>query len=152
MARDRDPGASFPNQDRGSRNACFRLAIAFLGDGRRRRQDLSSEPVCLSPVAPRDRATSSIGINAAGNLALGRLGDRSGKERTVRVGQITELAALIVLALALWQDARIMLVAALCVFAFGQAYIPNLKALASAVAPELRGRSLAWNNAAMYGG
>jgi len=70
----------------------------------------------------------------------------------VRVGQITELAALIVLALALWQDARIMLVAALCVFAFGQAYIPNLKALASAVAPELRGRSLAWNNAAMYGG
>jgi predicted MFS family arabinose efflux permease len=90
--------------------------------------------------------------NVAGNLALGRLGDRSGKERAVRVGQITELAALIVLALALWQDARIMLVAALCVFAFGQAYIPNLKALASAVAPELRGRSLAWNNAAMYGG
>jgi predicted MFS family arabinose efflux permease len=71
--------------------------------------------------------------NVAGNLALGRLGDRSGKERAVRVGQITELAALIVLALALWQDARIMLVAALCVFAFGQAYIPNLKALASAV-------------------
>jgi predicted MFS family arabinose efflux permease len=90
--------------------------------------------------------------NVAGDLALGRLGDRSGKERAVRVGQMAELAALIVLALALWQDARIMLVAALCVFAFGQAYIPNLKALASAVAPELRGRSLAWNNAAMYGG
>ena len=90
--------------------------------------------------------------SVAGNLAWGRLGDRSGKERAVRVGQITELAALIVLALALWQDARVMLVAALCVFAFGQAYIPNLKALASAVAPELRGRSLAWNNATMYGG
>jgi predicted MFS family arabinose efflux permease len=56
--------------------------------------------------------------NLAGSLALGRLGDRYGKERAVRVGQITELAAPLVLALALWQDARIMLVAALCVFAF----------------------------------
>jgi predicted MFS family arabinose efflux permease len=41
---------------------------------------------------------------------------------------------------------------ALTIFTFARAYIPNLKALASAVPPELRGRSQAWNNAAMYGG
>jgi MFS transporter, DHA1 family, purine base/nucleoside efflux pump len=90
--------------------------------------------------------------NVAGNLVLKRLGDQLGKERALRIGQIVELAALVGTAVALWQHAEGMLVATLCLFAFGQAYIPDLKALASAVAPELRGRSMAWNNAAMYSG
>jgi predicted MFS family arabinose efflux permease len=44
------------------------------------------------------------------------------------------------------------LVLALLIFGASRAYTPNLKAMASAIAPELRGRSQAWNNAAMYGG
>jgi predicted MFS family arabinose efflux permease len=90
--------------------------------------------------------------NVAGNLALGRLGDRSGKRRAVRIGQMAELSGLVVMAAVLQRHAPVILVAALCVFAFGQAYIPDLKALASAVAPQVRGRSMAWNNAAMYCG
>ena len=90
--------------------------------------------------------------NVAGNLALGHFGDRSGKRCAVRLGQMVELAGLVAMAVMLWNPEQSVLVAALCVFAFGQAYIPNLKALASAVDPEIRGRSQAWNNAAMYGG
>lgn len=90
--------------------------------------------------------------NVAGNLILGRLGDLWGKERAVRIGQAVELVALLGIAGAsLWHWAWV-LVLALSIFAVGQAYIPDLKAMASAVAPELRGRSQAWNNAAMYGG
>jgi predicted MFS family arabinose efflux permease len=90
--------------------------------------------------------------NVAGNLVLGLLGDLRSKNRAVRIGQAVELIALLGIAGAsLWHWAWV-LVLALLIFAFGQAYIPDLKAKASAVAPELRGRSQAWNNAAMYGG
>jgi hypothetical protein len=45
VARDGDPGASFPDQDRRSRNACFRLDLPLLGNGWR--DEVSSGPVCL---------------------------------------------------------------------------------------------------------
>ncbi|WP_215761895.1 MFS transporter [Acetobacter sp. P1H12_c] len=90
--------------------------------------------------------------NVAGNLTFGRLGDRSGKIRAVRIGQAVEIAALLGLAGASFEHWPWILIAALVIFAFGQAYIPDLKALASSITPELRGRSQAWNNAAMYGG
>jgi predicted MFS family arabinose efflux permease len=90
--------------------------------------------------------------NVAGNLVLGRLGDLWGKDRAVRIGQAVEFIALLGIAGAsLWHWAWV-LVLALTLFGFGQAYIPDLKAMASEVAPELRGCSQAWNNAAMYGG
>lgn len=90
--------------------------------------------------------------NVAGNLMLGHFGDCSGKRRAVRLGQVIELAGLAAIAVALWKPEGSIMLAALCVFALGQAYIPDLKALASAVDPDVRGRSQAWNNAAMYGG
>jgi predicted MFS family arabinose efflux permease len=90
--------------------------------------------------------------NVAGNLMLGRLGDLWGKDRVVRVGQAVEFIALLGVAGASFWHRSWALVLALVIFAIGQAYIPNLKAMASAVAPELRGRSQAWNNASMYGG
>ncbi len=90
--------------------------------------------------------------NVTGNLILGRLGDLWSKGRAVRIGQSVELVALLGIAGAsLWHRAWVLILA-LLLFAVGQAYIPDLKAMASAVAPELRGRSQAWNNAAMYGG
>lgn len=90
--------------------------------------------------------------NVVGNLALGWLGDLWSKQRAVRIGQAVELIALLGIAGAAFWHHTWALVLALLVFAFSQAYIPDLKAMASAVAPELRGRSQAWNNAAMYGG
>jgi MFS transporter, DHA1 family, inner membrane transport protein len=90
--------------------------------------------------------------NVAGNLVLGRLGDWWSKDRAVRLGQTIELIALLgVAGSSLWHSVW-ALVLALLTFAFGQAYIPDLKAMASAVPPKLRGRSQAWNNAAMFGG
>ena len=90
--------------------------------------------------------------NVAGNLVLGRLGDLWSKDRAVRIGQAVEFISLLGIAGAsLWHWAW-ALVLALLIFAFGQAYIPDLKAMASAVVPRLRGRSQAWNNAAIYGG
>jgi len=90
--------------------------------------------------------------NVAGNLVLGGLGDLWSKDHPVRIGQAVEFVALLGIAgTSLWHRAWV-LVLALLIFAVGQAYIPDLKAMASAVAPELRGRSQAWNNAAMYGG
>ncbi len=90
--------------------------------------------------------------NVAGNLVLGRLGDLWSKERAVRVGQAVEFIALLGIAGASLWHRTWALVPALLIFAVGQAYIPDLKAMASAVAPDLRGRSQAWNNASMYGG
>jgi predicted MFS family arabinose efflux permease len=90
--------------------------------------------------------------NVAGNLVLGHLGDLWSKDRAVRIGQAVECVSLLGIASAsLWHRAWVLALA-LLIFAFGQAYIPNLKAMASGVAPKLRGRSQAWNNAAMYGG
>ena len=90
--------------------------------------------------------------NVVGNLVLGRLGDSWGKGRAVRFGQVIEFIALLGIACASFWHKSWVLVSALILFALGQAYIPNLKAMASGVTPELRGRSQAWNNAAMYGG
>jgi predicted MFS family arabinose efflux permease len=90
--------------------------------------------------------------NVGGNLMLGRLGDLCGNDRAVRIGQTVQVSALLGIAgAALWQCAWLLLLA-LFAFSVGRAYTPNLKAMASAVASELRGRSQAWNNAAMFGG
>jgi predicted MFS family arabinose efflux permease len=90
--------------------------------------------------------------NVAGNLVLGRLGDLWGKDRAVRIGQTVEFIALLGIAGASFWYWAWVLALALILFGFGQAYILDLKAMASEVAPELRGRGQAWNNAAMYGG
>lgn len=92
-----------------------------------------------------------------GTMAYGWLGDRVGKDRTVRGGQLVEAALLLSLA---WMAGLFggrtsplpAFAALLLCFAASQSYIPNLKAMASSVPREERGRSLAWNNAAMYGG
>jgi multidrug resistance protein len=90
--------------------------------------------------------------NVTGNLGLGRLGDLRGNNVAVRVAQAAQFLALLGIAVSsLWRLAW-ALVLALLIFSVSRAYIPNLKAMASAVAPELRGRSQAWNNAAMFGG
>jgi predicted MFS family arabinose efflux permease len=90
--------------------------------------------------------------NVGGNLVFGRLGDRCGNDRAVRLGQTAQVIALLGIAgAAFWQCAWLLLLA-LFAFSVGRAYTPNLKAMASTVAPELRGRSQAWNNAAMFGG
>jgi predicted MFS family arabinose efflux permease len=90
--------------------------------------------------------------NVTGNLVLGRLGDLWGNDRAVRIGQTVQFIALLGIAgSSLWHLAW-ALVLALLIFSVSRAYIPNLKAMASAITPELRGRSQAWNNAAMYGG
>jgi multidrug resistance protein len=90
--------------------------------------------------------------NVAGNLVLGRLDDLWGKDRAVRIGQTVEFIALLGITGALLWHWAWVLALALALFAFGQAYIPDLKAMASEVEIEQRGRSQAWNNAAMYGG
>jgi predicted MFS family arabinose efflux permease len=90
--------------------------------------------------------------NVTGNLGLGRLGDLWGNNRAVRVAQAIQFIALFGIAgSSLWHLAWALMLA-LLIFSLSRAYIPNLKAMASAIAPELRGRSQAWNNAAMYGG
>jgi predicted MFS family arabinose efflux permease len=90
--------------------------------------------------------------NVTGNLGLGRLGDLWGNNRAVRVAQAVQFVALLGIAgSSVWHLAW-ALVLALLIFSASRAYIPNLKAMASAIAPGLRGRSQAWNNAAMYGG
>jgi predicted MFS family arabinose efflux permease len=90
--------------------------------------------------------------NVTGNLGLGRLGGLWGNNRAVRVAQAVQFIALLGIASSsLWHSAW-AIASALLIFSVSRAYIPNLKAMASAIAPELRGRSQAWNNAAMYGG
>ena len=90
--------------------------------------------------------------NVGGNLMLGRLGDLWGNDRAVRIGQTVQFIALLGAVSAALRQWPWVLVPALVIFSIGRAYIPNLKAMASAVAPELRGRSQSWNNAAMFGG
>ena len=90
--------------------------------------------------------------NLVGNYTLGRLGDRRGSVFAVRVAEIAEAVAITGMGLSaallpvwteiLWSWA----------FAFTQAYIPDLKALAAAVPGRIRASSLAWNNTAMYVG
>lgn len=91
-------------------------------------------------------------FNVAGNLLLGRIGDLTSKRHAVRLGQCSEALSLIAVTVALARGWDAVAVLLLWVFALTQAYIPNLKAMASDVPPAARGRSLAWNNAAMYGG
>jgi predicted MFS family arabinose efflux permease len=90
--------------------------------------------------------------NVTGNLGLGRLGGLWGNNRAVRVAQAVQFIALLGVAGSSFWHLAWALVLALLIFSLSRAYIPNLKAMASAIAPELRGRSQAWNNAAMYGG
>lgn len=90
--------------------------------------------------------------NLAGNGVFGRLGSRRGAAPTVRLAQALELGALILLAFAARTRSLAELVGAAWLFAAGQAYIPDLKALAADVPPAARGTSLAFNNTAMYGG
>jgi predicted MFS family arabinose efflux permease len=90
--------------------------------------------------------------NVAGNLGLGRLGGLWGNNRAVRVAQAVQFIALLGIAgSSRWHLAWAFMLS-LLIFSLSRAYMPNLKAMASAIAPELRGRSQAWNNAAMYGG
>lgn len=92
-----------------------------------------------------------------GTMMYGWTGDRWGKGKTVRTGQIIEAMALVALAAItdLLSGGKTRLdwfVGVLLFFAASQSYVPNLKAMASSVPQHERGRSLAWNNAAMYGG
>jgi predicted MFS family arabinose efflux permease len=90
--------------------------------------------------------------NVTGNLVLGRLGDLRGNDRAVRIAQTVQFIALLGIAGSSLRHLPRALVLSLLIFSVSRAYIPNLKAMASAIAPELRGRSQAWNNAAMFGG
>lgn len=91
-------------------------------------------------------------FNLAGNLVFGRAGDRIGPRRTVLAAQILEIASVGgILVSALFLSVVFLIVSA-WIFAFCQAYIPDLKALAADVATYWRGSSLALNNTAMYAG
>ena len=90
--------------------------------------------------------------NLAGNYVLGRLGDRRGPWFAVHLAQLAEAATIIGMGfsaafLPLWTD-----ILWAWAFAFAQAYIPDLKALAGTVPLRVRASSLAWNNTAMYAG
>ncbi len=91
-------------------------------------------------------------FNLAGNRFFGWCGDRVGAGPAVRQAQVFEMAVLVVMAV----FARISMLWPLALstwlFAFSQAYIPDLKALASDVPLRWRGTSLAINNTAMYSG
>ena len=91
-------------------------------------------------------------FNLAGNLVFGRAGNRIGPRRTVLVAQILEFASVGgILVSALYLSAVFLIVSS-WIFAFCQAYIPDLKALAADVPMHWRGSSLALNNTAMYAG
>lgn len=91
-------------------------------------------------------------LGVGGNWLIGWLGDRVGKAEAVRGAMVAEVASLLAMGLALAAAQRRPFLVALMGFALFQAYIPNLKAMASQVERRARGRSMAWNNAAMYGG
>lgn len=87
-----------------------------------------------------------------GTLGLGWLGDRIGKVPAVQRGQLLELVALLGLGWTARQGSLGEFVAAGYLFALSQAYVPDLKALASYGPAAVRGRAQAWNNAAMFAG
>ena len=92
-------------------------------------------------------------FNLAGNYFFGWVGDRTDPQYAVKIAQIFEAVALLAVAGALWMQVRlIVLTPLLWLFGAGQAYIPDLKALASQGTPQRRGLRLAWNNTAMYAG
>ncbi|MCL6561425.1 MAG: MFS transporter [Firmicutes bacterium] len=91
-------------------------------------------------------------LGLGGNWLIGWWGDRVGKAQAVQGAMLAEVASLLAMGLALWAGQRLAFLVALMGFALFQAYIPNLKAMASQVERRARGRSMAWNNAAMYGG
>jgi DHA1 family inner membrane transport protein len=91
-------------------------------------------------------------LGLGGNWLIGWLGDRMGKAEAVRGAMLAEVVSLLAMGLALAAGQRLAFLVALMGFALFQAYIPNLKAMASQVERQARGRSMAWNNAAMYGG
>lgn len=91
-------------------------------------------------------------FNLMGNWLYGRLGDAWGAAPTVRLAQGAELVVVGLLALAARWGALPLVIALAWVYAFSQAYIPDLKALAADVPMQWRGTSLALNNTAMYGG
>ncbi len=91
--------------------------------------------------------------NLMGNYVFGWLGDRTSPQYGVKVAQMLEASSLLAVAAAVWLHLPFaVLIAALCLFGGSQAYIPDLKALASQGSPERRGLRLAWNNTAMYTG
>lgn len=91
-------------------------------------------------------------FNLAGNWLSGRLGDRFGSQRIVLWAQGAELVALLILAATAGGRVLALMIGAAWLFALVQAYIPDLKVLASDVPAYWRGTSLAFNNTAMYGG
>lgn len=91
-------------------------------------------------------------FNLAGNRFFGWRGDRVGAPAAVRQGQLLETAVLAVMVAIAYTRQLDILMAASWIFAFSQAYIPDLKAMASDVPARVRGTSLAINNTAMYGG
>lgn len=91
-------------------------------------------------------------FNLTGNWLSGRLGDRWGSLRIVQGAQVAELVALGLLAVTAAGRVLPFIIGAAWLFALVQAYIPDLKVLASDVPAYWRGTSLAFNNTAMYGG
>ncbi|MCY0897805.1 MAG: MFS transporter [Firmicutes bacterium] len=89
-------------------------------------------------------------FNLMGNAYFGRLGDRRGPRFAVISAQLVELVALAALTVTTLYFRLIAIIGAALAFALSQAYIPDLKALASEVTPAVRGTSLALNNTAMY--
>lgn len=92
-------------------------------------------------------------FNLAGNYFFGWVGDRTDPRYAVKLAQVFEAVTLLAVARALWMHLPlIVLTPLLWLFGAGQAYIPDLKALASQGTPQRRGLRLAWNNTAMYAG
>lgn len=90
--------------------------------------------------------------NLLGNLYFGSLGDKIGKRKAAQIAQFIEAISLLLIILLFTKKFYYPLIIILWIFSFGQAYIPNLKAMASSVSTEIRGQNMAWNNSAMYGG
>ncbi|CAB1127900.1 MFS domain-containing protein [Candidatus Hydrogenisulfobacillus filiaventi] len=91
-------------------------------------------------------------LGLGGNLGWGVAGDRLGKRRATLVAMGAQGATLPLLAWAAAGNRTAWWLAAAWGFGAAGAYIAQLKALASAVPAAARGRSLAWNNAALYAG
>lgn len=91
-------------------------------------------------------------FNLIGNAAWGRIGGNRGARTAVMIAQVTEVATLALLAASAAWASLMIVISAAWLFAGGQAYIPDLKALAADVPMNSRGTSLALNNTAMYGG
>ncbi|MCY0877449.1 MAG: MFS transporter [Firmicutes bacterium] len=90
--------------------------------------------------------------NLLGNAVFGWLGNIRGARFAVLSAQVTEVLTLALFVVSLRSLPLPLIIAIALLFGFTQAYIPDLKALASHVAGSLRGLSLALNNTAMYGG